>query len=347
MSAMDRLGPDTAAASARPQSARTLIALAPALAAIAYPFLLKGFHAALAPAGGLFAPILLAVAFAAPLLGLALALRSAGLEHPSRFQLRACYLALVSVAAPPLYVFQAFVLTILGKPVPEDWSWTILWAAVAAWVWAAPGAEEEARAPAPPAAKLRMAHGVVAAIALIYIAFHLTNHLFGLIGPEAHGAVMKLGRTVYRGPVVQPLLVALLLFQVVSGGWMALQWSARTIDRYRIFQVASGVYLWFFILTHLNSAFISARAMHGIDTNWAWATGAPTGLIHDAWNIRLVPHYALGVFCILAHLASGLRGVLIAHGAAPTVANRAWAVGLVGAALVSAAIIGALVGLRI
>ena len=29
----------------------------------------------------------------------------------------------------------------------------------------------------------------------------------------------------------------------------------------------------------------------GIDTGWDFATGAPTGLVKDPRNIRLVPHY--------------------------------------------------------
>ncbi|MCC8956157.1 hypothetical protein H8B02_22820 [Bradyrhizobium sp. Pear77] len=96
-----------------------------------------------------------------------------------------------------------------------------------------------------------------------------------------------------------------------------------------MFQIGSGIYLAAFIVTHLNSALVSARAVHHIDTNWAWASGAPVGLIHDAGSIRPVPHYALGVFFVLAHLASGLRGVLIAHGVTTTIANRIWATGLV------------------
>jgi hypothetical protein len=97
----------------------------------------------------------------------------------------------------------------------------------------------------------------------------------------------------------------------------------------------------------LNSALVSARVVHHIETNWAWASGAPTGLIHDAWSIRLVPHYALGVFFVLAHLSSGLRGVLIAHGGGVTFVNRIWAEGLVASALVSAAIMSGLCGARI
>jgi hypothetical protein len=341
-----QVGPSTSAL------ARDPVALAPALAAIAYPFLLQGFHAAVSATGGvslaagLLASLFLLGAFSAPALGLAFALRAAGLAHPSRFQLRARHLAYLSVAAPPLFVFIAFLLSILGHPLPEAWAWVILWSAVALWVWTGRNTEAP-EAPSPPGAKLRVAHGVVAAIVVAYIAFHLANHLLGLISPDAHAVVMKLGRKVYRAPAIEPLLVTLLLFQVAVGGWMAWRWSVLRIDRYRVFQVASGVYLWFFILTHMNSALVSARAIHGIDTGWGWASGAPTGLIHDAWNIRLVPHYALGVFFILSHLASGLRGVLIAHGVRPAFANRAWAAGLLASALVSAAIMAGLCGIRI
>ena len=35
-----------------------------------------------------------------------------------------------------------------------------------------------------------------AAVLTLYVLFHLTNHLFGLIGPDAHAAVMKIGRVI-------------------------------------------------------------------------------------------------------------------------------------------------------
>ena len=52
------------------------------------------------------------------------------------------------------------------------------------------------------------------------------------------------------------------------------------------------------------------------------SAGPIEGLIHGAWNIRLLPHYALGVFFILAHLASGLRVVITAHHVNVAIANR-------------------------
>jgi hypothetical protein len=73
----------------------------------------------------------------------------------------------------------------------------------------------------------------------------------------------------------------------------------------------------------------------------------PDGRIHGAWNIRLLPHYALGVFFILAHLVSGLRVVMIAHGVKAATANRMWSAGLAGAALMATAIVCGLCGMRI
>ena len=343
---------DRAEASSMPAGARDPFVMTPATAAIAYPFLLRGFHAAIGAAGGtgfahgLLAWPLLLGAFLAPGLGMLFAFRSAGLEHPTSFQLRARLLAYLSLASPPLYIFASFLLSILGQPLPESVAWVVAWSAFATWVWTARGAEAPG-ASSPPGTKARVAHGFIAALLVVYVFFHLTNHLFGLIGPDAHAAVMKLGRKVYRAPAIEPVLVALLLTQVGLGAWLAWRWSRLRIDRYRVFQVASGVYLLFFILTHMNSALVAARALQGIDTAWDWASGAPTGLIHDDWSIRLVPHYALGVFFVLSHLASGLRAVLIAHGVRASVANRAWTLGVVCAAMVSAAIIGGLCRIRI
>jgi hypothetical protein len=177
--------------------------------------------------------------------------------------------------------------------------------------------------------------------------FHLTNHLFGLIGPDAHAAVMKIGRVVYRSAAGEPLLVAAMLFQIGTGLLLAWRWSAAAHDIQRTYQVASGAYLSLFILGHMNSVFVYARSFLGIPTDWNFAIGAPTGLIHDAWNIRLLPHYALGAFFVLSHLASGLRVVLIAHGVHQRNADRLWGVCVAMSAIVAAAIIAGMCGVRI
>jgi hypothetical protein len=318
----------------------------PVAAALAYPFILKGFHAVLSSGGTALAAVLLFCAFAMPLLGLGFALRLARISDPTLFELRARRLALASIAAPPLFVFVGVAPGLVGIRIPDITIWIAAWLAVGLYVWLAPNAPI-APAQARPIAGWRVAHGVAAAIIACFVLFHLTNHLFGLEGPQTHKAIMAAGRKVYRSPFIEPILVLLLLFQMVSGVRLAWRWSSLRVDAYRIFQIGSGAYLAAFILAHMNSAFVSARAVHHIETNWAWASGAPTGLLYDAWNIRLLPHYALGVFFILGHLATGLRVVMISHGVNATIANRFWIAALTASAMIAAAIIAGLCGVRI
>jgi hypothetical protein len=111
--------------------------------------------------------------------------------------------------------------------------------------------------------------------------------------------------------------------------------------------VASGVFLAVYILGHMNSVFIYGRAYLGIDTNWAFATGAPAGLIKDAWNIRLVPHYGLGVFFVVAHVFAGVRAVMLSHGVHKPVADRLMIGGATFGALLAFVIILGMCGARL
>lgn len=322
-----------------------------------YPFLLNRFHATVGvdDSSGLvaatavwLAALWLAAAFAVPACCLICALRLASAPIRTTAQRKALRLAYIGVIGPTAYVFMGVLLYMAGSPLPDEAAWTLAWLAVLAWaVWPAKAEAVTTPVPAGASARLRVAHGIAATVILAYVAFHLTNHLFGLVSPEAHARVMAIGRTVYRASFVEPVLVALMLFQIVSGLRLAWRWSGQQVDGYRVFQVASGVYLSIFILGHMDSVFVFARGFLGIDTGWGFATGAPTGLIHDPWNIRLVPHYWLGVFLVLSHLASGLRVVLTAHGVNRSLVFRLWLAGLVAAAIVATVILAGMCGLRL
>jgi hypothetical protein len=195
---------------------------------------------------------------------------------------------------------------------------------------------------------LRVAHGAsAAAIIVIFLSLHITNHLFFVEGQAEYMVVMKLFRHVYRGAILQPILVALLLFQIGSGLYLGWRRASAPMDGFRMFQLASGVFLAFYIIAHMNSVFIFARAYLGIETDWKFATGAPPGLLKDAWNIRLVPHYGLGIFFVLAHLFSGLQIILLAHGIRKTIADRVMIGGSVAAGATACIIILGLCGLRV
>jgi hypothetical protein len=130
---------------------------------------------------------------------------------------------------------------------------------------------------------------------------------------------------------VQPALIALFAWQLATG--LRLLWvkSARRGDIYSSIQTASASYLRVYIPSHLIAVFVLGRWWLGIDTTFAWASGAPNGLLLDAWNVRLIPHYSFAVLFLIGHLAMGVRAVLLGHGVSVAAANRAaWTICLVG-----------------
>jgi hypothetical protein len=342
-----------------PAWVRNLAELSPSLAAAAYPFLLRGFHAGMTWSENgptllnmVSAAVFMALAFAVPAMAFVFAYRKAGIARPTAFQVKARRLAYLTVGVPPLYVLFGVLDTFAGKPVSPEWAWAFVWVAGCLWASASGPASQvpvqAAKSPAAPShgskaiGKLRVGHGIVAAIVLAFIAFHLANHMVALNGPEAHAAVMDAGRKVYREPAVEIILVTLLLLQVAGGVTLAWRWSALPADIYRVFQVASGAYLACFILCHLNSIFVGARLIWEIPTDWAFMTSQPTGLLHSAGS--LLPHYTLGVFFVLSHLISGLRHVSLTHGLNRIVVNRLWGVGVAMSMIIAVTIMAGLCG---
>ncbi|MDH0746052.1 hypothetical protein N5D61_06815 [Pseudomonas sp. GD03842] len=231
--------------------------------------------------------------------------------------------ALIAIATPASYVFFGVLTYMAGSQIPDVWSWSPAWLLIGSVICAMNGNEGQRRH-VTASSKLRFAHGVCGSLASLYALFHIGNHAAGIFSVQLHSEIMEFGRAVYRSTLGEPLLVAVMLFQVLSGIRLIWCWSEAAADRYRTFQVASGAFMALFILGHMNSVFVFARIWLGIPTDWSFATGEPAGLIHDSWNIRLLPHYAMGVFFTLTHLLSGLRVVLIAHGTPTHTANRLW-----------------------
>ena len=326
------------------------------LAAAIYPWLLALYHdAAKAIERGdgigawLGAALALAAALAMPAIAFGAALCLGRILDPSAAELAARRTALLAVAAPPMFTLTGVVALLAGHP---DWDrgfLLLVWGALALRIASADRMprRQAASAAGAPGASWRKAHGFGAVLALLFLAFHFSNHLVGLVGPQAHQAVMEVLRVVYRSPFVEPLLIGVFAFMIVTGLRLAWRWSARPMDAARTLQVAGGVFLTWAVISHLNAVLYLARVHFGIDTDWGFAIGAPTGMLLDPWNIRLLPYYLGGVFFVVAHAFCGLRIVMLAHHAPRVNADRVLAGGIVFAALLATTIILAMCGLRL
>ncbi|QGM45118.1 hypothetical protein [Methylocystis heyeri] len=321
--------------------------IAPPVLALLYPFALEAFHASVEltksdPASGtLLAVASIGIAFAIPLIAFVSFMRFAAINDGSGVKIAAA----LAVASPAIFTFVGVVLYMLHYPVQEKAAWVAAWGVIAL-VAVAPSHERDRGVLL--ATKLRSVHGALAASAfLAFLGFHIFNHLTGLAGGDAHKAVMNIGRHWYRAAIVEPVLVLILLSVAATGAVLLWRRLRNPMDGFLALQAASGAYLLFFLIGHMNSVFIYARRWLGIDTEWSFATGAPTGLVDDEWNIRLAPHYVLGVFFLLTHLVGGLRIVMIEHGAARRNCDRMAIVGAGFAALIAAAILMGMCGVRI
>ena len=69
----------------------------------------------------------------------------------------------------------------------------------------------------------RKLHRITGGVIALFLFTHLAVHLFALAGPEAHNAALKSVQWIYRNPVIEPLLIAALLFQIGLGIRLALR----------------------------------------------------------------------------------------------------------------------------
>ena len=331
------------------------LSVLPVLAALYYPWALIAAHQSYTSATPSLAFLLyLIAAYAVPVFGLICAWRvGCGQQDPSDARRAiARKMGCAAVAAPPAYTLMGVVLYLIKVNGAEMAVWTALCLSVALYgslmlmVHGASGTQPLSVSPSP-VVRLTVAHGVSAVLLLaVFIVPHLSNHALGIFGFDVHRRLMHVLRLVYRNPLVQPVLLVLFLFQAISGLVLLRSKMAQRSDFWLTLQIASAAYLLIFIPTHINSVFTLARYF-GTETDYAWAVGAPTGLLADAWDIRLLPHYSLAVFLLIAHCACAMRSLFIKHGMPVPRANVFGHVTLGGALLATLIITSGMLGYRL
>lgn len=150
--------------------------------------------------------------------------------------------------------------------------------------------------------RLRAWHRASALALLLFLGLHLANHVAGLWGVDSHIAFMDKARSLYRQPFVEPVLLALVCFQIGSGLTLAVRgWRTRT-GRVAWLQALSGLYVALFLLNHVT-AVLTGRLVDGLDTNFYFATA---GFHVAGWPWFFVPYYFLAVAALLSHIGCAL-----------------------------------------
>ena len=64
---------------------------------------------------------------------------------------------------------------------------------------------------------MRKLHALSGLYITVFACLHLTNHLVGLGGVDAHIGFMRAARSIYRSPLIEGLLLLAVAFQIFSG----------------------------------------------------------------------------------------------------------------------------------
>jgi hypothetical protein len=346
---------------------RLLLAV-PALCALAYPSLLSWLSAGLvlvhgsdSPTGpivwvGLVGSLTLALAVMLVAFVLGLTLGSPQVGRPEDFRARC--VALLAFATPSLYVGFANVGGVLHAPSAVPVAWLIFWTLMAMIVLlgsrssavgsssvgsSSVGSSSAASAISPVGhRRLAVAHGVSAlAILLLFVGPHIGNHLAGFWSGSVHTEIMNAARRVYRNDMVKPILLALIGFQILSGIVLVRSKMRMPSDIFGTLQTMFGAYIGVYFLAHITAVFAARYA--DVDTNWAWLTRQNNSMLSSLSNLRLIAHYWVGPIAIVAHVACGLRAVLLQHVVSTATANRLTlaliALGVVASSLILAALL--------
>jgi hypothetical protein len=310
---------------------RRCLLVVPALAALAYPSLLSLLSAGLVLVHGSDTPNV-AIAWASVIGSLTLALAvmlvsfvfglilgSSRVERPEDFRARC--VALLAFATPSLYVGFENVGGVLRASSAVSVAWLIFWTLMAMTVLLG------SRSPSEPAMspvayrRLGIVHGVSAlAILLLFVGLHIGNHLAGFWSGSVHIAIMNVVRHVYRDAIVQPILLALIGFQILSGAVLVRRRMRTQDDIFGAMQTMCGSYIGIYFLAHMTAVF--AARYTDVDTNWAWLTRPHDSMLVSLSKLRLIAHYWAGPIAIIAHVACGLRWVLLQRDVSTATANR-------------------------
>lgn len=150
----------------------------------------------------------------------------------------------------------------------------------------------------------RQAHLRVALFLGLFLVVHFATHFAALGGIERHGAMLSIGRAVYRIPLIEILLVAALALQVVLGVTLVrrmARWPKQ--GGWRKAQKWSGIVLAVFFVLHTSAA-LGTRWLFGLDTNFYWAAGT---LTIAPLNYGFAPYYAAAVIALVTHVLAALH----------------------------------------
>jgi hypothetical protein len=147
---------------------------------------------------------------------------------------------------------------------------------------------------------IRRIHYASGLILSVFIGMHLFNHIYAILGPERHIAMMDILRMLYRNIVSETVLLAACAAQIVTGILQVRRRNRVAPSRWERLQVWSGLYLAGFLVVHLT-AILVGRFVLGLDTNFYFGAA---GMNAFPTILFFVPYYVSAIMAVAGHIAA-------------------------------------------
>lgn len=149
-------------------------------------------------------------------------------------------------------------------------------------------------------------HTTTSKITGLFVLLHLLNHLFALAGAEKHIQIMNMLRLIYRHPLVETLLIAAVVCQIITGVILFVNGRKLRKGLMEHLQAWSGLYMSFFFVIHALAVFVLGRYLVGVDTNFYFAAA---GLQQLPAVLFFAPYYSMSILSFGVHITCSLQGV--------------------------------------
>ena len=147
---------------------------------------------------------------------------------------------------------------------------------------------------------VRKIHYVSGLVITVFVGLHLFNHAVSVFGADKHITLMNALRPLYRNKFIEPVLLAAVLTQIVSGLKLFSVRRKTATSNFDKLHIWTGLYLAVFFVIHLGAVF-SGRLLLHLDTNFYFGVA---GLNTFPFNLFFVPYYGLAVISFFGHVAS-------------------------------------------
>ena len=147
---------------------------------------------------------------------------------------------------------------------------------------------------------MKRIHYTSGIIIAVFIVLHLFNHLYSLLGIEAHLQMMDQLRLVYRNIFIETILLLTIFVQIITGVQLFRKKRKIVVGFFEKLQIWSGLYLAFFLTFHLSAVFIG-RLILDLDTNFYFGAA---GINTFPFYFFFIPYYGLAILSFFGHIAA-------------------------------------------